>query len=253
MDSNNINREERKTILIIDDERGMLDSLEELFSDSFDVLKAEDGKEGLSLFGSLRVDLVLLDLKLPGMDGVEVLKKIREISKTIPILVMTAHSTIERAERCADLMVQGYIRKPFDPFDLLERVRATFKEDSWIEGFTENRLKCCPMDRPSVPVRESIKMIGSHYKEPIRPRDVAAEVRISREYMGKLFKKEMGCSMDEQINRLRIEKAKLLLKKRNMNLSKIAREVGFTSDSYFCRRFKKQTGMTPTEFKKTFS
>jgi YesN/AraC family two-component response regulator len=254
MESHNVIRNERKTILIIDDERGVLDSLEELFSDSYDVLKAEDGKEGLSLFRSLRIDLVLLDLKMPGMDGVEVLENIREISKTIPIFIMTAYSTIQRAERCADLMGQGYIRKPFDPLDLLDRVEATLKENIWVGDFHENHSKSRPLDRPSIPVRESIKFIGSHYTEHILPRDVAAEVHISREYMGKLFKQEMGCSVHEKINRLKIEKAKrLLLKKRNLNLSEIAREAGFTDDSYFCRRFKKQTSMTPTDFKKTFS
>jgi len=81
MDSDSVNRTQRKTILIIDDERGMLESLEELFIDSFDVLKAEDGKEGLSLLGSLRIDLVLLDLRLPGMDGVEVLKTFGSFQK----------------------------------------------------------------------------------------------------------------------------------------------------------------------------
>jgi DNA-binding response OmpR family regulator len=95
IDSDNVNIIQRKTILIIDDERGMLESLGELFIDSFDVLKAKDGKEGLSLLGSLRIDIVLLDLRLPGMDGVEVLKSIRELSKTVPVIVMTAHSTIE--------------------------------------------------------------------------------------------------------------------------------------------------------------
>ncbi|MBS3907921.1 MAG: response regulator [Syntrophaceae bacterium] len=252
MDSNNVRGDQRKTILIIDDERGMLDSLEELFSESFDVLKAEGGKEGLILFGSLRVDLVLLDLRLPGMDGVEVLKSIRGLSKTVPVIVMTAHSTIERAERCADLTVQGYVRKPFDPFDLLEKVEVMLKENRGIGGSKGNRSKCSLMNRPSVPVRESIKIIGDHYTKPIRPKDVAAQVRISREYIGKKFKKETGRSMGEHINRFRIDRAKqVLLKKRNIKLSQLSNEVGFNHESYFLRMFKKYTGMTPTAFQKS--
>ena len=252
MDSDSVNRIKRKSIVIIDDEQGMLESLEELFSDSFEVLKAEDGKKGLSLLGNLQIDLILLDLRLPGMDGAEVLKSIRKISKTVPVIVMTAHSTIERAERCADLMVQGYIRKPFDPFDLLERVRAMLKEDRRKGCSKGSRSKCGFMNRPSLPVRESIKIMGDHYTEPIRPKDVAAQVHISREYIGKKFKKETGHSMSEYINRLRIDRAKqVLLKKRDIKLSRISNEVGFTHESYFLIMFKKYTGMTPTAFKKS--
>jgi len=170
------------------------------------------------------------------------------------VIVMTAHSTIERAERCADLTVQGYVRKPFDPFDLLGRVRVMLKEDRGIGGSKGNRSKCSLMNRPSVLVRESIKNIGDHYTKPIRPKDVAAQVHISREYIGKKFKKETGRSVGEHINRLRIDRAKqVLLKKRDIKLSKISSEVGFTHESYFLRMFKKYTGMTPTAFKKSVS
>jgi CheY-like chemotaxis protein len=61
-------------------------------------------------------------MKMPEMDGIEVLSSIRKFS-AVPVIIMTAYSTIERAEKCADLGVQGYVRKPFDSYDLLDKVK----------------------------------------------------------------------------------------------------------------------------------
>jgi len=246
------NRIQRKNILIIDDELGILESIEELFNDTFNVFKAKDGKEGLDLFKSRSIDLVMLDLKLPGMEGLDVLKGIREFSKTVPVIVLTGHSTIERAERCADLMVHGYIRKPFDSFDLLERVREILNENTNIGNIEINHSTYASVNGLSSPIRQSVNFINNHYTKPIMPKDVAARVLVSREYLGRKFKKELGHSINEYINGLRIEKSKqLLLKNKDKKLFQVSHQLGFKSESHFLRIFKKYTGMTPNVFKKS--
>ncbi|MEW6375389.1 MAG: response regulator [Thermodesulfobacteriota bacterium] len=252
MSLDSTNRIQRKNILIIDDEPGILDSIEELFNDTFDVFKAKDGKEGLDLFKSLPIDLIILDLKLPEMEGLDVLKHIREFSKTVPVIVLTAYSTIERAERCADLMVYGYIRKPFDPFDLLERVREILNENTNIGNIEINHSTYASVNELSSPIKQSIKFINNHFTKPIGSKDVAARILVSREYIGKKFKKELGHSINEYINKLRIEKSKqLLFKNRDIKLFQVSHQLGFKSESHFLRIFKKYTGMTPNAFKKS--
>jgi YesN/AraC family two-component response regulator len=237
----------RKNILVIDDEPAMLESLEELFGDDFNVFKAGGGKEGLRLLENARVDLVLLDLKLAETDGTEVLKSLRRFS-AVPVIVMTAYSTIEWAERCADLAVQGYIKKPFDPDDMLEKVRAVLGERRGTGQVREGGS----MDGLSPRIRKAVRIIGDHYTESIRTRDVAAQVFASRDYLGKKFKHETGHSIDEKINVQRVEKAKhLLLEKPDARLSEIAEEAGFGSERQFRRVFKRHTGMTPAAFKKS--
>lgn len=246
------NRTQRKNILVIDDEQGILDSIEELFNDTFNVYKAKDGKEGLDLFKSLPINLVMLDLKLPGMEGLDVLRHIREFSKTVPVIVLTAHSTIERAERCADLMVYGYIRKPFDSFDLLKRVRERLNENTDMADIETNHSIFASANGLSNPIKQSVKFINNHFRKPIGSKDVAAQILVSREYIGKKFKKELGHSINEYINRLRIEKSKqLLLQNRDIKLSQVSHQLGFKSESHFLRIFKKYTGMTPNAFKKS--
>ena len=112
----------RKNILVVDDEPGILESLEEVFNPKFNVFTAKDGKEAIDLLERLRFNLITLDLTLPGIDGIDVLKKIRGLPEPPPVIIITAHSTHERAKICADSAVKGYIEKPFDPFALLERV-----------------------------------------------------------------------------------------------------------------------------------
>ena len=143
----------------------LLESLEELFRDHFNVSMARDGRRGLNLFKSQRPDLVLLDLKLPGMDGVDVLKCIREDSRTVPVIVMTGYSTIERAEECVNFRACAYIRKPFDPFDLLEKVRMTLKESEKTDHFGPGDPVSDVMSRPSRLIMDAVRFIDDHYSE----------------------------------------------------------------------------------------
>lgn len=251
-DLHNVQEMFRKNILVIDDEQGMLESLEELFKNDFNVFKASDGKQSLNLLRSVQVDLVLLDLRLPEMDGTDVLKSIRRFSKTVPVIVMTAYSTIERAEKCAGLTVQGYIRKPFDSIELLQNVKEMLNETAESGHLGAGRSKPGSPDGLSAPVGKLVEIIGSHYTEPIRPRDLAERVFSSREYIGKRFKKETGHSIGEHINRLRVEKAKhLLIEKMDIKISAIWREAGFGSESQFLRMFKRYTGRTAAAFRKS--
>ncbi len=243
---------QRKRILLIDDEPGILESLEVLFDERFHIFKAKDGKEGISLLKRLQLDLVILDLTLPEIDGMHVLRWIRGQSETLPVIIITAHSTHEKAAECADSLVQGYINKPFDSLDLFERVVGILNEDS--DDSADATADSGPefANGLSSFVRESIRFIIGHYREPIRPRDVAARISVSREYLARKFKEETGFSVGDYINRLRIEKAgQLLLEKRDLKLSELSYEMGFNSDTHFLKTFKRYAGVTPTAFRKS--
>lgn len=233
VDLHNVEEMSRKNILIIDDEQAMLESLEELFGGDFNVFKASDGKQGLSLLRSIQADLVLLDLRLPGLDGTEVLKSIRGFSKTVPVIVMTAYSTIERAEKCAGLTVQGYIRKPFDSIELLQNVREMLNGTSESGPLGAGCSTSGSLDGLSTLVRKSMEFIESHYTEPIRPRDIAAQVFASRDYIGKKFKKETGRSIGEHLNRLRVEKAKHLLAKSDTKYQEYGEKLDLAANPSF--------------------
>lgn len=121
-------------ILIIEDEPLILSSLSEILSDKYDVLTAEEGISGLSLFKQAWPSLVLLDIDLPFLDGIDVLKNIREIDGHVPVLVLTGrYSTVAENMKltwttvCAKLGISGYLIKPVSPKKLLKKIEEVLK------------------------------------------------------------------------------------------------------------------------------
>jgi AraC-like DNA-binding protein len=168
------------------------------------------------------------------------------------------HSTIERAEICAHHMaVHGYFRKPIDPDDLLERVMEILHEDKGIKNSAKNLVKPASFNKLSDPVKRAIEFINSHYTEPIGPKDVAnhicGKVCVSKKYLGKKFKRELGCRMDEYINSLRVDEAiKLLSENREMRPSRMWERLGLRDICDFFRCFKRRTGFTPSAYRKRY-
>ncbi|MFA6465425.1 MAG: response regulator, partial [Desulfurivibrionaceae bacterium] len=102
-----------KTILIIDDEASIRESLSGILADEgFQTLSAEDGQQGLSLLEDEPVDLVLLDIWMPGLDGLEVLKRIKESQAELPVIMISGHGTIETAVQATKMGAYDFIEKP---------------------------------------------------------------------------------------------------------------------------------------------
>ncbi|MEM7531477.1 MAG: response regulator, partial [Chloroflexota bacterium] len=111
------------TILVIDDERNMRWVLEQALEKAgYDVVTAEDGQSGLLAFARNAVDLVLLDLKMPGQDGLSVLRTLRQRSAGVPMILMTAYATVPTAIEALKIGATDYIRKPFDLETVLTKV-----------------------------------------------------------------------------------------------------------------------------------
>ena len=111
-----------RTILVIDDERNMRWVLERALAKAgYDVVTAERGEQAIQRFARHAVDLVLLDLKMPGMDGMTVLRELRRRDTTVPILLLTAYASVPTAVEALQIGASDYLRKPFD----LETVLAT--------------------------------------------------------------------------------------------------------------------------------
>jgi CheY-like chemotaxis protein len=115
----------KPTILIVDDEPLILDSLSALLSGSYNVLTAEEGVSGLSKFCEKRPSLVLLDINLPFINGIEILARIREMDRNVPIIMMTGRNTPNNADwlkRCAELGISCHLIKPISPETLLREI-----------------------------------------------------------------------------------------------------------------------------------
>ena len=105
---------DKGSILIIDDEIGPRESLRMLFKDDYKVFPAYSGQEGIEILKNNTVEIVILDLKMPGMSGIETLEKIREIDEKIPVIILTGYGTMDTAKRAIHLGAVEFLSKPFD-------------------------------------------------------------------------------------------------------------------------------------------
>lgn len=116
---------DKNSILVIDDEKGICAFFEKVLTkEGYRVLTALSGDRGLAIIKMEKPDMVLLDLKMPGMDGIEVLRQIKKIDKNIVVIILTAYGTMETARMAMRLGAFDYLTKPFD----LEYVKAVVKD-----------------------------------------------------------------------------------------------------------------------------
>lgn len=243
-------------ILVVDDDRSIHKSMEMILRDNYDLMFMEDARKALELifFNGEPFDLILLDIVMPTMDGIELLKRIREINLWIPVMIITAYSSHERARDACNLNVAGYIEKPFEVKELKEKVKDIIWNTE-IKG---------PLPNLALPKLSLSKKIQSYHPVTVRSLyeihkcfhthfsidDVASTCAISKHHLCKLFKRDCGMTIRDYTNKLRIEVAKRLLKNSAHTVTTIQESIGYRSRTYFFNIFKEMTGVSPLEFRK---
>lgn len=113
MEEKNIN-DEKYTILVIDDELGPRESLRILFKNKYNVITAENGLKGIDIIKNEKIDLVILDLKMPEKNGIETLIEIRKFNKDVPVIILTGYGDMKTAKKAMEYDVVEFITKPFE-------------------------------------------------------------------------------------------------------------------------------------------
>lgn len=245
---------EKPTILIADDEPGLLENLSLLYKDDFRILTASNGKEAYLIFkADPSLSLILLDLDMPVMKGTEVLEKIRDISNDVKIIIMTGRSSHEYAKKCASLNVQGYVEKPFEVKQLKAQIKRQlglneFKvlKNLWTDDYEERFYSMSDINKRTVCYLEK------HHDERLNIKELSARLMVSHEHLSRIFHRECGIRLKDYIRKVRIEKGKeSLINNRFFSIKEVASSVGMNDDKHFCRLFKKETGLTPGQYRKS--
>jgi len=116
------------SILIVDDEQGVRESLRMILKSSYKIYLAQGGEEALTCIQKNKIDLILLDLRMPGLSGLDTLREIRKISADIDVIIVTAYGTIANVQQAITCGVSDFITKPFDVFEVLHVVNRTIKK-----------------------------------------------------------------------------------------------------------------------------
>lgn len=233
-----------RRFLVVDDDPDTLEMHARIVqgqSPTHQVFKARNGLEALRVLQHERIDLVLLDLIMPEMDGFAVLEAMRESPalRDIPVIVVTGQTLSEPDMARLNLGVTKVLSKGvFSLEETLSHLETALARRRELSGEAQ-RL-----------VRQAMAYMQARYAEPLSREKVAAHVGLSDDYLTSCFRKELGLTPVAYLNRYRVQQAKRLLKNTHQSITEIALEVGFSGSSYFSRIFHRETGMTPAEYRR---
>jgi YesN/AraC family two-component response regulator len=238
----------RKRILIVDDDTAVREALTCALEDAYDIETAGNGTTALSLLPLFQPDLILLDLKMRGLDGIQTLEEIRCGQRALPVIIVTGWSSQEWAERAADLGVSGYLKKPPDLDQLIGRIAEVFRtNDQTTEIAPASML--IPEESSHPLVRKTLAYLHRNFARQLTLRGVAAAVEVTPAHLCRLFRQEVGSTPMGYLTGLRIERAKVLLRDGVRPVSQVAFQIGFAHPHHFSRVFKARTGSAPARFR----
>ena len=241
------------TILIVEDDVELRNYLRDELKKDYKVLLAENGQIGLEIALQKLPDLILTDVIMPVMNGLDLCKNIKLNLKTshIPLLMLSAKALVEDKLEGIDSGADLYLSKPFD-MDILRSSLAqliTSRQimfNKFYNGITKNaKAKTTTLDNEFI--QKALNYINENISETELSVEVlASEVFLSRSQLYRKIKTLTGVSVNEFIRNVRLEKAKELIEFGNDNINEISYKVGFSSPSYFTKCFKEKFGYLPT-------
>ncbi len=220
--------------------------------------EAADGEEALEALRQQKADLLITDLKMPFMDGLELAQQAKRLYPDISIVIITGYGEFEHARKAIHIGVNEFLLKPINPEDfrsvmepLINRLQdAKSQETAGVDGPGQLEmayLKQVPESRHEIEL--VLHYIFNHYGEEIGLAEMAAHVYMSSSYLSSVFKREMHIGINGFLKNYRMEKAKELLERTNMKIKDVGCRVGYQNTSYFCKSFRDYFGITPEQYR----
>lgn len=248
---------ENGTLLVIDDEPDNLRLAVEILRDKgLEILSARDGVAGLQIAARLRPDLILLDIRMPGLDGFEVCRRLKQDSATqrIPVIFLSALDQFEDKSLGFEVGGVDYMTKPFDARELLLRVKSHLRltrhlaelEDRLASG-AEAAGEAIPeiLDKPLAMLIRARDRLLENLAEPPDLSTLARQCGTNRTSLQRLFRSHLGTSVFGYVREQRLLRARRLLEQGGHTLDAAAEAVGYRNGRDLARAFKQRFGVTP--------
>ena len=245
----------RPTVLVIDDNTDIRQYERTLLQDEYVVLEAADGKEGLAVALKEVPDLVICDVMMPVMDGLELTERLKTNTATshIPVIMLTAKNLEEHRAEGYEHGADSYITKPFHSKVLLARIENLLRQRQLLKHLyqgtkeTEKEISESLLeDRDKQFLKQLQAIIQKNLSDSeFGVEDMGQQIGLSRVQLYRKVKAMTGSSVVDLLRKARLAKARRLLETRSMSVSEVAYEVGFSAPSYFTKCFKEEYGMLP--------
>mgnify|MGYP000542524160 CR=1 FL=1 len=244
-------------VMLVEDEAIIRTGLKKLFENiigGFTVVsEAENGKKALESVKLSMPDLIVTDIRMPDMGGLELIDRAREQFQHIQFLIISGYSDFEYAKKAIQLGVHDYLLKPIDQVELalcLGKIKKRFGDNSIFE-----QRSSVDTDKPNAKISGTLiqkvkQIIQSRIEQDLSLRFVADQVYLHPQYLSTLFKSVTGKKYIDYVIELRIDKAKRLLIETNLKVYEIAVLVGYPNIKYFFHTFRQTVGVPPAEYRK---
>ncbi len=265
-------------VIIIDDEETIREGLRSVINweehNCTITGEAEDGDEGVQMITELKPDIIFTDVRMPGLNGLEMISKIKEIRYQCIVIILTGFREFEYAQQAISLGAFRLLLKPTKIEELLNTIDDAVAELKKLEsiqnevinlrtklkgfygisqnsGEEDNKLVNTSDTYSSSKylVAKAIEILKQNFYTELDLKAVADQLYISTWHLSKLLKKETGSNFIDILNEIRIEESKKLLLSPQFKVYEIAEKVGYSDVPYFTKLFKKHTGQTPMEYK----
>lgn len=253
-------------LLIADDEmierKVLYKTLQKNVGEQCVIFQAENGREALEIYEQEKIQIAILDIEMPGINGIETAQRIRQKDKECCIIFLTAYDEFSYAKKAITVRALDYLLKPYDEQELLLVVEEAMR---LAEEYEANRGHKNGVPETAGPggeeqedggqirlskVTEIIgQYIEEHYMYDISMQDLARHMNYSEAYFCKLFKQCFQKNFTSYLTEYRVEEAKKMLAQPTVNVKDIGKAVGYGDSNYFAKVFKRITGQSPTEYR----
>jgi YesN/AraC family two-component response regulator len=243
-------------IMLVEDNIEIRSCLREMLSPLYDIVESNDGKEAWPIIADQLPDLIVSDIAMPEMDGLELTQLIKNDERTnhIPVILLTARGATEHHVEGIATGADDYITKPFHAQILLLKIKNLIASR---EKLKEKYHRVVTLE----PVHEEVEdpenkflvklrnILEANLTDPdFNVTKLVTEIGMSRPVLFRKIKMLTGLSVIDLIRSTRLKKAEMLLKQKRMTISEVAFTVGFNDPKYFSKSFRSQFGKTPTEY-----
>jgi signal transduction histidine kinase/ligand-binding sensor domain-containing protein/DNA-binding response OmpR family regulator len=247
-------------MLVVEDNFDLRKQIKNIFRNEYRVYEAENGKIGLDLCKAKLPDIIVTDVMMPKMDGMEMCKQIKldEQISHIPIMILTAKNTDDTIVEGYDLGADGYVMKPFNVVVLKARVNSLVKNREQLRARFQKEIEINPKIISNTPADSKfldkiLELIETNLSESeYSVEQLAEDYGVSRIYLNRKIKALTGETTNEFMRNIKLKHAAELLKQNKLNISEVAWDVGYNDIRTFRKRFKEKFEMSPSEFARQY-
>ena len=250
-------------VLIVEDEdiirKGIAYTMDWVSMGCTIVGEASNGREGIAKITELVPDIVLADIMMPGMDGIEMIRQGQEIGD-FKAIIMTSYADFEYAKKAIELGVSAYLMKPVDEEELkanIAKVITEIEKDNQLRQMTSKMKNAEDIDTLFIKsdgdndyIQEVLKGTKERYAEKISIETFSEELGVSGSYLSRKFKEATGQTYLDFLNKYRVQQAIKLLETGTYKIYEVSEMTGFSDYKYFSTVFKKYTDRSPSDFVK---